>query len=257
MSSPVILGIGLLLLLANLSLCAVFAPTFALGAGSPGARLRRTWQVIFLALIQVAAWAVIFFQGGAAETPLAALEETLGCFALMGGATNGLAGPWSALVPFVALNGVLFIPVSLISGFVPELRIVTLPASGEIPTVNAPPSAPLLRETPVIPRSAVAEEPLPPPLPTPAKAPAQAPAPSVQEPVYVPVAPAPVAVPQSAAPAPASKSSVMIRLGEPFRGSLPPIQLQPQEQVEIELPVFDPERPPERIPPTPPPIRFG
>jgi hypothetical protein len=251
MSSLVVLGIGSLLLLANLSLCAVLAPSFTSGGGSPGARLRKTWLTLLLALIQVFAWAVIFYQGGAVKTPALAFEEALACFSLMGGAADGLDGPWSALVPFVALNGLLFVPVSLIVGFVPEWRVVQMPASAEVAGREFS-----VAEIPAEPKVAPAPAPVelretPPALPTQAPTPAPA----------APIAPAPTApaIPtqvQIQKPAPAAKVAPARRT-EPFRGSLPPIHFPTQEPSEIELPVFDPERPPERIPPTPPPIRFG
>lgn len=250
MSSLVVLGIGSLLLLANLSLCAVLAPSFTSGGGSPGARLRKTWRILLLALIQVFAWAVIFFQGGAVETPASAVEEALACFSLMGGATDGLDGPWSALVPFVAFNGLLFVPVSLIAGFVPELRVVQMPVPAEVaerePSVAEIPAAPKVTPTP----APVELRDTPPELPTQAQAQAPTPAPPA------PIAPAAPTQVQAQKPAPAAKPAPARRT-EPFRGSLPPIHFQTQEPSEIELPVFDPERPPERIPPTPPPIRFG
>ncbi len=112
MSASNLFVLGLLLLTANLSLCALFAPS---PSGNEAAdRLVQLWKLLFLAMIEVGAWAVVLHQGGAAPTLLETFTRCAACFALAGGEGGGFAAPWGELKSFIALNGLLFIPVALI-----------------------------------------------------------------------------------------------------------------------------------------------
>jgi hypothetical protein len=112
MSASNLFVLGLLLLTANLSLCALFAPS---RSGNEAAdRLVQLWKLLFLAMIEVGAWAVVLHQGGAAPTLLETFTRCAACFALAGGEGGGFAPPWGELKSFIALNGLLFIPVALI-----------------------------------------------------------------------------------------------------------------------------------------------
>jgi hypothetical protein len=112
MSASNLFVLGLLLLTANLSLCALFAPSRS-GNGA-AERLVQLWKLLFLAMVEVGAWAVVLHQGGAAPTLQETFTRCAACFALAGGADGGLAPPWGELKSFMALNGLLFIPVALI-----------------------------------------------------------------------------------------------------------------------------------------------
>jgi hypothetical protein len=111
MSTLNLFGLGLLLLTSNLSLCALFAPSGS-GSGSAG-RLLQLWKLLFLALIEVGAWSVVLHQGGAATSLLETFSRCAACFALAGGEGGGFAPPWGEMKSFIALNGLLFIPVAL------------------------------------------------------------------------------------------------------------------------------------------------
>ena len=112
MSVPNLFVLGLLLLTANLSLCALFAPS---RSGNEAAdRLVQLWKLLFLAMIEVGAWAVVLHQGGAAPTLVETFTRCAACFALGGGEGGGFAPPWGEMKSFMALNGLLFIPVALI-----------------------------------------------------------------------------------------------------------------------------------------------
>jgi hypothetical protein len=65
-------------------------------------------------MIEVGAWAIVLHQGRAAPTLLETFTRCAACFALAGGADGGFAAPWGELKSFMALNGLLFIPVALI-----------------------------------------------------------------------------------------------------------------------------------------------
>jgi hypothetical protein len=104
--------LGLLLLTANLSLCALFAPSRA-GNGAAD-RLVQLWKLLFLAMIEVGAWAIVLHQGGAAPNLQETFIRCAACFALAGGEGGGFVPPWGEMKPFIALNGLLFIPVALI-----------------------------------------------------------------------------------------------------------------------------------------------
>jgi hypothetical protein len=104
--------LGLLLLTANLSLCALFAPARA-GNGAAD-RLVQLWKLLFLAMIEVGAWAIVLHEGGAAPNLQETFIRCAACFALAGGEGGGFVAPWGELKPFIALNGLLFIPVALI-----------------------------------------------------------------------------------------------------------------------------------------------
>jgi hypothetical protein len=111
MSASNLFVLGLLLLTANLSLCALFAPSRS-GNGAAD-RLVQLWKLLFLAMIEVGAWAIVLHEGGAAPTLLETFTRCAACFALGGGEGGGFAAPWGEMKSFMALNGLLFIPVAL------------------------------------------------------------------------------------------------------------------------------------------------
>jgi hypothetical protein len=111
MSASNLFVLGLLLLTANLSLCALFAPSRS-GNGAAD-RLVQLWKLLFLAMIEVGAWAVVLHEGGAAPSLLETFTRCAACFALGGGEGGGFAAPWGEMKSFMALNGLLFIPVAL------------------------------------------------------------------------------------------------------------------------------------------------
>jgi len=113
MNSSNLFVLGLLLLTANLSLGALFAPA---RAGRTGAdRLVLLWKLLFLAAIQIGAWAIVLYQGDASLSLAMAFSRAAACFALIGGSGGGLAGVWGEVAPFIALNGLLYIVVSVLS----------------------------------------------------------------------------------------------------------------------------------------------
>jgi len=112
MNSSKLFVLGLLLLTANLSLGALFSPARAGRAEAD--RLLLLWKLLLLAAIQIGAWAIVLHQGGAAPTLAASFTRSAACFALIGGSGGGLAFPWGEIAPFIALNGLLFIPVALL-----------------------------------------------------------------------------------------------------------------------------------------------
>jgi hypothetical protein len=105
--------LGLLLLTANLSLGALFAP--ARSGRAEADRLLLLWKLLLLAAVQIGAWAIVLDQGGAAPSLAMAFTRAAACFALIGGSGGGLAAPWGEVAPFIALNGLLYILVSLMS----------------------------------------------------------------------------------------------------------------------------------------------
>jgi hypothetical protein len=111
MSASNLFVLGLLLLTANLSLCALFAPSRS-GNGAAD-RLVQLWKLLFLAMIEVGAWAIVLHEGGAAPTLLETFTRCAACFALGGGEGGGFVAPWGEMKSFMALNGLLFIPVAL------------------------------------------------------------------------------------------------------------------------------------------------
>lgn len=124
MNPAAVLGIGLLILIANLTLCAVLSSGPSLMGGDPRGRLRSTWRALFLAVVQVAVWAAMFHEGGVCATPEAAFEEALRLFTFMGRNPGGLEGEWASLAMFVSLNGLLFLPAVLLSGSQSEVRVI-------------------------------------------------------------------------------------------------------------------------------------
>jgi hypothetical protein len=75
--------------------------------------LVQLWKLLFLAMIEVGAWAIVLHEGGAAPTLLETFTRCAACFALGGGEGGGFAAPWGEMKSFMALNGLLFIPVAL------------------------------------------------------------------------------------------------------------------------------------------------
>ncbi len=109
MNAANVFVLGLILLSANLALGALIAP------GRPGPRLADRlvwlWRLLFLAALNLAAWALVLFQGGVISTFAGAFTRSATCFVFMGGRDGGFATPWGALAPLIALNGLLFLPV--------------------------------------------------------------------------------------------------------------------------------------------------
>ena len=143
MSASNLLVLGLLLLTANLSLCALFAPS-RLG-GDAADRLVQLWKLLLLAGIEVGAWAVVLFEGGAASSLLETFIRCASCFVLAGGEGGGFAPPWGEMKPFIALNGLLFVPVALIPWMAGTRASRTLPELPEEP-LQIPPVYPPLSD---------------------------------------------------------------------------------------------------------------
>jgi hypothetical protein len=126
--------LGLLLLTANLSFAALFTPARAGVAGVD--RLVLLWKLLLLAAIQIGAWAIVLHQGGAAPTLAATFSRAAACFAFIAGSRESLSPPWSEMGSFIALNGLLFIPVTLL----PLLKGSPLPDESSIPPAQTQPT---------------------------------------------------------------------------------------------------------------------
>lgn len=270
MSASNLFVLGLLLLTANLSLCALFAPS---RSGNEAAdRLVQLWKLLFLAMVEVGAWAIVLHQGGAAPTLLETFTRCAACFALGGGEGGGFAPPWGEMKSFMALNGLLFIPVALIPwmtgapaprrepDFSEELlQIPDLPPLADphvLPEVSAPAPQVASGASQVSVASAVATA-SPPADPVVAKVPDRA-EPPVSAVVGKPAsqkadAPQPPPLPTVHAPAAVPATSLLPEQ-KPFgfRPTIPKVQprLEP-DSPEAEL--ADQMKP---VGPTPPPIRF-
>lgn len=228
--------------------------------------MRAVWRVFFLAIVQIGAWALILFQAGLVETPEAALEEALSSFTFMGSSLVGtnLDGTWNALPTFIALNGMLFIPVSLFACVSPKISIHHHQAPQSAPdkettaeVFETPPSLPraLQHSSVSVPTSKHTASDQPPAHEAPpnsahTSAPSIAPA-QASTPAAASTSPqsAPARTPQETVPKQTVHSP---KTNEPFRGSLPPLQIP----TEIEVPAGMPESAIERVGPPPPPIRF-
>jgi hypothetical protein len=267
MSASNLLVLGLLLLTANLSLCALFAPSRV--GGGAAERLVQLWKLLLLAMVEVGAWAIVLHEGGAAPTLLETFVRCASCFVLAGGEDGGFAAPWGEMKTFIALNGLLFVPVALVPWLTGSRASQTGPTFEqeplEIPPVYTPPPipdpAPAAFDSPPPeppPKPAtppLAIRPAPERLPNAEPVPTARPAQSGPEdlsaeatPAVLPP-PAPTATPSptvpEAAPAPEQKP-----FG--FRPTIPKVQprLEPNSP-EAEL--ADLMKP---VGPTPPPIRF-
>ncbi len=265
--------LGLLLLTANLSFGALFSPARAGRAEAD--RLLLLWKMLLLAAIQIGAWAVVLDQGWAAPTLAEAFTRSAACFALIGGSGGGLAAPWDGIAPFIALNGLLFIPVTLLPLLRPPVtelaetspEPVAIPAFSTTP-VYVPAQEPLQPAQAVLPSVLEKAAPITAPAPV-ALAPTVAPL-VPPTPVVTPIAPesgplpAAPAVPPAPAPAPAShiepplpvsptpqaQETLLVRGG--FRPKIPKVT-SPGSVLSAEEELAEQLKP---IGPTPPPIRF-
>jgi len=161
MNSPNVLALGFLLLTANLSFGALFSPAWNVSRWED--RFLRVFQLWILATVEVAAWALVLFQGGAAADPVDALKTSLAWFTQLGWFGEPLPGPLGELSYFVAANGILFLPFTLLPlvrrKALPQPEAVVLPASfqNEIQTLR--------KQAPVSEQPAPARK-LPPKLPS-------------------------------------------------------------------------------------------
>lgn len=112
MNSSNLFVLGLLLLTANLSFAALFSPAHAGRADVD--RLLLVVKLALLAAIQIGAWAIVLHQGGAAPTLIDAFTRSAACFTFVSGAKEVLNPPWGEAAAFISLNGLLFIPVTLL-----------------------------------------------------------------------------------------------------------------------------------------------
>ncbi|MEY5027589.1 MAG: hypothetical protein RLZZ244_3117 [Verrucomicrobiota bacterium] len=115
MSERLNLVIGLAVLAANVTLCAALTPARGAELQTPAGRLRAVWRVLFLALLQIGAWGVLLWESGAVDSGWEGWEEALRAFTWRN--PGGDAGPWGVWVSLMALNGMLFLPVSVLSGW--------------------------------------------------------------------------------------------------------------------------------------------
>ena len=195
MNSPNVLALGFLLFTANLSFGVLFSPAW--GASRWEDRFLRVFQLWILAAVEVAAWALVLYQGGAAAGRFDALKTSLAWFTQLGWWGAPLPGPFGDLSYFIAVNGILFLPVTLLPLVrrkpLPQPEEVVLPASfqKEIRThrksepVQEPPApAPAPKLPPKLPSQRAAEAALAAKAPVPGTGPVSAP---VSAPTEAPV----------------------------------------------------------------------
>ena len=266
MSSPDILVLGFFLLVSNLTLCALFAPS---RHGSGGAHhVMRLWKLLGLAILNIASWAIVLEQAGATEGFSESFLRTASVFALMGGYYDGavMSEPWNALAPLIALNGLLFIPCALLPIFLPSVAAPVPDSSSAAPTLAATSVAPATVETAASRKDSEAsvEASVSAPVGKPVVASAEKPAPAQQ-----PVTPSPTGVPAPAAgpvlnPAASPLMATLEDLPEPsfsepaadpnqlgvYRASVPKGPALSPAEAEYAAQM-------KPLGPTPPPIRFG
>lgn len=126
MNSPNVFVLGFLLLTANLSFGALFSPAWRESRDED--RFLRVFQLWILASVEVAAWALVLYQGGLAGDPFEALKGSLAWFVQLGWAGSPMSGPLGGLSYFIAVNGLLFIPITLL----PLVRRKPLPLPEEV-----------------------------------------------------------------------------------------------------------------------------
>jgi hypothetical protein len=251
MNTTDLLVLGLLVLVANLTLSALFVPPRA--QPSPTEPLVRLWKLLALAFAQIAAWSIVLDQGGAVQSLADGFLRTASCFALVSGVqgTPVFAAPWNYFAGLIALNGLLFVPVTLLPALFPAA--VAAPFSREQPqeTPAAPAPAPVafVPDKMVAPAAPTEVPPAPPaePVPTAANS--------------VPPVPPPAAPAAAAGSAPvhvSAATSPLIPDGarRPAASSTPVVPVAPRatEPVDPEAEYAALMRP---MGPTPPPIRFG
>ncbi|NBV85975.1 MAG: hypothetical protein EBS01_06875 [Verrucomicrobia bacterium] len=290
MNAANVFVLGLILLSANLALGALIAP------GRPGSRLADRlvwlWRLLFFAALNLAAWALVLFQGGVISTFAEAFARSAACFVFVGGRDGGFAPPWGALAPLIALNGLLFLPIVWLQtvsrraprhephlsedifedfksfkglGTSSSETVSTIPeGKSEVPEFSQQqPSQP-----PPLPQTHRASEvPAPEPLPS-AAVEAEAPAPGRSLKLTVPVATAPAAPLSAAAgaepliedskreratPPSTEKAPSPTSKGWDFYPPLPKVQ-HSRSKLSPEEEMQEQLKP---LPPTPPPIRFG
>ena len=270
MSASNLFVLGLLLLTANLSLCALFAPS---RSGNEAAdRLVQLWKLLFLAMIEVGAWAVVLHQGGAAPTLVETFTRCAACFALGGGEGGGFAPPWGEMKSFMALNGLLFIPVALIPWMTGAPAPKREPDFSE-ELLQIPDLLPLVEAEP-LPRAAEPALKVVESVSPGAPAAAAIAAPVAAEPVVAkvpdrtePPAPAPAGKPVSkkeTTPQPPPLPTVTAPAAVPATGLLPeqkPFGFRPtipkvQSRLEPDSPEAELAEQMKPVGPTPPPIRF-
>lgn len=268
MSASNLFVLGLLLLTANLSLCALFAPS---RSGNEAAdRLVQLWKLLFLAMIEVGAWAVVLHQGGAAPTLLETFTRCAACFALGGGEGGGFAPPWGEMKSFMALNGLLFIPVALIPWMTGAPALKREPDFSE-ELLQIPDLLPLAEADPhpgVVEPARQAVESVAPGVPAAVAAPVPAEPGVAKVPERTePPVPAPadkLASKKESAPQPPPLPTVTAPAAVPAAGLLPeqkPFGFRPtipkvQSRLEPDSPEAELAEQMKPVGPTPPPIRF-
>ncbi len=125
----------MLLVLANLTLCAALSPSLPVDATGPAERMRAVWRIFFLGLIQIGAWALFLEEAGITVGLEMSMEAAAAGFVFLGSTVEGAEFDGSTLI---ALNGLLFVPVSLLSCASP--RIFSSLASGSAPVALTVPA---------------------------------------------------------------------------------------------------------------------
>jgi hypothetical protein len=255
MNTTDLLVLGLLVLVANLTLSALFVPPKA--RPSVAEPLLRLWKLLALAFAQVMAWAVVIDQGGAADSFADAFLRAAGCFALVSGVQGApvFAAPWNQFAGLIALNGLLFVPVTLLPALFPAAA-PRGPEGREAAQNPAPPTPPAVPSAaPVEPGTGVPPETRPAAVQAPSAA--ETPSGTPSGPPAVAAAPAPVETAVTAASSPLVAESGKRPLAAPLAPAPmppPPAHAPLQSPVDGEAEYAALMRPPG---PTPPPIRFG
>jgi hypothetical protein len=246
MNTTDLLVLGLLVLVANLTLSALFVPPKA--RPSVAEPLLRLWKLLALAFAQVMAWAVVLDQGGAADSFADAFLRAAGCFALVSGVqgTPVFAAPWNQFAGLIALNGLLFVPVTLLPALFPAApRGSEGREAAQTPAPPTPPAVP--SAAPVEPGTGV---------PTETRPAAVQSSPAAETPSGPPSPPTspPAAPAATAGSAVTAASSPLVATLAPAPKPAPPAPSPLQSPVDAEAEYAALMRPPS---PTPPPIRFG
>jgi hypothetical protein len=146
MNPPNVFVLGFLLLTANLSFGALFSPAWRVSR--PEDRVLRVFQMCILATVEIAAWALVLYQGGASAGPVEALKTSLAWFTQVGWLGEKPPGSVGVLSYFIAVNGVLFVPFTLLPLVrrkpLPQPEEVVLPASfqNEVQALRKPAPVP-------------------------------------------------------------------------------------------------------------------
>jgi hypothetical protein len=235
MNTTDLLVLGLLVLIANLTLSALFVPPRA--RPSAAEPLVRLWKLLALAFAQIIAWGVVLDQGGAAASLSDAILRAAGCFALVSSVQGAsvFPDPWNHFAGLIALNGLLFVPVTLLPGLFPA-AVTQSGVADPQPVTAAPQGSPAAAS----PTSPVAAAPVRPAV---VAAPAES-SPPVSSPpaATLSAAASPLVAELSRRPAPQPASPA------------PAAPARPGEPADPEAEYAALMRP---LGPTPPPIRFG